>query len=174
MGGKWTTFRAVSEQVADRIFKYLKQVRRVSTAEMPIGGGRDYPQSDAAQERWLSELQQKTHLPEDRVRLLFERYGTRAETIAMYIREEDDSPLVHQPDYTRREIMFLATQEKVVHLDDLILRRSLLAMLGQASRDLLVELSQIIAPILGWSKENQQHEVTRTLNLLQDRHGVAL
>jgi len=42
-----------------------------------------------------------------------------------------DAPLACHAGYSRREIEFLALNERVVHLDDLILRRTLMALLGR-------------------------------------------
>ena len=75
---------------------------------------------------------------------------------------------------TRREVAFLAEKEKVVHLDDLILRRSLMAYLGHLNRPLLDELADILADVLDWDETQQQAEVERTLLILQDQHGVNL
>ena len=75
---------------------------------------------------------------------------------------------------TRSEVAFLAEKEKVVHLDDLILRRSLMAYLGHLNRPLLDELADILADVLDWDETQQQAEVERTLLILQDQHGVNL
>ena len=66
---------------------------------------------------------------------LFARYGSRCREVAAY-QDGEDTPLKHYPDMTRRELAFLAEKEKVVHLDDLILRRSLMAYLGHLNRPL--------------------------------------
>jgi glycerol-3-phosphate dehydrogenase len=75
---------------------------------------------------------------------------------------------------TRREVAFLAENEKVVHLDDLVLRRSLLAYLGHLNRPLIAELATIVAEVVGWSDNRKQEEIKRTLDILRDRHGVEL
>jgi glycerol-3-phosphate dehydrogenase len=68
----------------------------------------------------------------------------------------------------------MAEQEKIVHLDDLILRRTIMALLGQLSFELLAELAGVLAPVLGWSEERMQQEIERTLRLLEKVHGVKL
>jgi glycerol-3-phosphate dehydrogenase len=78
------------------------------------------------------------------------------------------------PDYSRREITFLIQHEKIQHLDDFILRRSLLAMLGRVTREMVEELAGVFANVIGWDAEQQQAEVKRTLFILADRHGVIL
>ena len=77
-------------------------------------------------------------------------------------------------DMTRREVVFLAEKEKVVHLDDLILRRTLMAYLGYLNHPLVEELADILADVLGWDEGQKQMEVERTLEILKDRHGVDL
>ena len=75
---------------------------------------------------------------------------------------------------TRREVAFLAEQEKVVHLDDLILRRSLMAYLGHLNRPLIDELANILGEVLGWNDSQKEMEVVRTLDILLNNHGVRL
>ncbi len=174
IGGKWTTFRAFSEQAADRALQDLKRARQATTADLSIGGGRHYPATDAAIDQWLRARQRDTALPLPRLRQLFDRYGTRAQNVAAFISQARDHPLTRQPSYSRREIEFILKCEKVVRLDDLLLRRTLIAMLGNATRDLVSQLGQICADVLGWSAERQADEIQRTLDTLRDKHRVEL
>ncbi|MCA9986504.1 MAG: glycerol-3-phosphate dehydrogenase/oxidase, partial [Anaerolineales bacterium] len=174
IGGKWTSHRAFAEQVTDRALADLGQHRVLSTREMPFGGGRDYPEGEVAQESWLLNLQAETELPMEQLRQLFNRYGTRAAVIGAFIGAENDEPLRHQPDYSRREIIYLAEHEDVQRLDDLCLRRTQLGMLGYLTGPLLTELADILAGSLNWSAERRQTELDRTLALLADKHGLHL
>jgi glycerol-3-phosphate dehydrogenase len=126
VGGKWTSFRAFSEQVTDRALAFLGQPRKFDTKVLPIGAGKD----------------------------------------AFALKTD--------PIYTRSEIDRLAKREKIVHLDDLVLRRTLLAYLGQLTRPLIVELSLALGDSLGWDAAQKKAEVVRTLEILADRHGVKL
>ena len=65
-------------------------------------------------------------------------------------------------------------RESVVHLDDLILRRTILALSGGIGRAVLEEVAGALAPVLGWSGEETEREVERTADLLIRTHGVAL
>jgi len=65
-------------------------------------------------------------------------------------------------------------REQVAHLDDLILRRTFLATLGELNAELLAELADMTGDALGWSEAVRQAEVERTCALLEDRHGVRL
>ncbi len=44
VGGKWTSYRAFSEQTTDKALAFLGKTRVASTQQLPIGGGRDFAQ----------------------------------------------------------------------------------------------------------------------------------
>ena len=174
VGGKWTSFRAFSEQVADKTLALLGRHRKADTAEIQIGGGKGYPRVSLAQIEYINDITTQTGLGDLQPKKLFERYGTRALEIARYLVAGKDAPLVSKADWTRREVQFLVEHEKAVHVDDLILRRSTLAWLGEVTLPLVQELASIMAECLAWSAEQTAQEVQRTVELLQDRHGVVL
>jgi glycerol-3-phosphate dehydrogenase len=90
----------------------------------------------------------------------------------MVIAQGKDQPLPSYPDYSTGEIAYLASHEKCVHLDDLILRRTMLAKLGQLSPALIEEIGRAAGDALGWSAAERHAEIERTLAVLADRHGV--
>ena len=174
VGGKWTTFRAFSEQVTDKALAYLGLPRQKHTRELAIGGGRGYPRDAEERQRQIESLSAWTGVTRERLNVLFERYGTRAESIATYMNGGTDFILRTLPDYSLREIVFLAQHEKICHLDDLLLRRSMLAMLGRVTGEMVNELARVLGNALGWDEERKTAEVARTLLILGDRHGVRL
>lgn len=126
VGGKWTSFRAFSEQAADRTLAVLGRARTADTRGLPIGAGQ----------------------------------GAAA--------------LRTTPDYTRDQVVWMAHQEKIVHLDDLLLRRTLLGYLGQLTRPRVEQLAGWLGEALGWSGAETSEEVERCLKILVDRHSVSL
>ena len=158
VGGKWTSYRAFAEQVTDKSLGFLGKTRKADTKKLPIGGGRDY---DSIKESPETDAQ------------LFARYGSRCREITSHP-AGGNTPLRHYPNMTHREVTFLAEQEKVVHLDDLVLRRSLMAYLGHLNRPLINELANILAEVLGWDEVKKETEVERTLSVLQENHGTIL
>jgi glycerol-3-phosphate dehydrogenase len=126
VGGKWTSFRAFSEQVTDRALAFLDLPRKTDTKSLPIGAGKDA------------------------------------------------APIKTDPHYTRIEIAAMAKREKIVHLDDLLLRRTLLGYLGQLTHPLVEELANALGDALGWSETQKETEVERAIKILADRHGVRL
>ena len=71
VGGKWTSYRAFSEQVTDKALGFLGKSRKADTKQLPIGGGRDY-----AAMKDSSECDAQ----------LFARYGSRCREVAALIR----------------------------------------------------------------------------------------
>ena len=174
VGGKWTSFRAFAEQVTNKALAHLKLPRNIDTHALPIGGGRGYPRDPTDLKRQIESLSAWTGVTRERLKALFERYGSRAESIATYLNGGTDFFLRSMPDYSRREIIFLVQHEKIFHLDDFVLRRSMLAMLGLVTREMIDELAGVFSNTLGWDADQRAAEVARTLFILEDRHGVRL
>lgn len=172
VGGKWTSFRAFAEQVTDKALDFLGKPRIKNTQDLPIGGGHGFATEAGEQSRQLDGFAAWTGLSKERLQTLYARYGSRIEEVANFINQVSDAPLQTLPDYTRREIAFLVQHEKVIHLDDVILRRTMLAMLGRLSKQSIEELSNVVGDLLGWKADQKTAEVARALRLLADRHGV--
>jgi glycerol-3-phosphate dehydrogenase len=174
VGGKWTTYRAFAEQVTDKALGVLGRVRTADTKPVPIGGGRGYPRPGPGQIEFIRKVSAETGLGDFRSKKLFERYGTRALQVAAFLQAGKDAELTSGPAWTRREVAFLVEREKVLRLDDLLLRRSTLAWLGAVTLPLVEELAGLVGDSLGWTGEQRKAEVSRTLGILRDRHGASL
>lgn len=173
VGGKWTSYRAFSEEVTDKSLTYLSKTRQKDTRSLPIGGGRGYPTTEGRQ-RTLDGLCAWTGQPMERVTTLFDRYGMRAEQVCSFIKRSPDETLTSLPDFSRNEIAYMAQNEKIIHLDDLVLRRVMLAVLGRLNRERLEELADVLGTSLGWDDSRKKAEVARTVEILGDRHGLVL
>lgn len=169
IGGKWTTFRSFGEMAADMALERLGLPRRIGTAERAAGGGRDFPRDRAG---WIGALSASSGLPTDRVSMLFERYGTDAEQVARFISAAPDQALPHTG-YSAREILHLIRSEATEHLDDLLLRRTTLAIAGELSLAMAEAVLDLLAAEKGWSVPRTAEERTRFLTLMRERHGVA-
>ncbi len=174
IGGKWTPFRVFAEHVAARIARALGTSRRTDTTDLPIGGGMGFPADDSAKSAWLTRVADRTRLPRDRVADLLWRYGTRAEAVAVFLAEAPDKPLTHHSGYTQREIEFMCRHECVCRLDDIVLRRTAIALLGELTPELLTELATAAGAALGWSEDDVKAEVARTRDILRAKNGIDL
>ena len=144
IGGKWTTFRAFAEQVGDRVLAELGRPRRVSTRGLAIGGGRSFPAQGAERKSWIAGLLSEAPVGMERAEILLTRYGTTARAVAAFCVGAPDAPLQGAADYSRREIRYLIRFEMVRTLEDLIYRRTTLAMDGRLNFALMTELAGII------------------------------
>jgi glycerol-3-phosphate dehydrogenase len=172
VGGKWTTFRALGERLADEVLARLEVERTVSTESLAIGGGVGYPTTPRARADWITSHRDTQSA--ERTDALLARYGTRALAVIDAIAEGADAPLVNDPSFTTGEIRYLAENESVVHLVDVVLRRTNHAFTGDISWPLLVELSTLVATALGWSEARVGAEVRATADELATLHGIRL
>jgi glycerol-3-phosphate dehydrogenase len=152
IGGKWTTFRAFSEQSADAVLSLLGKARKVSTIDMPIGGGRDYPSDVKSRTAILNKLGASGEN-------LLERYGTKALDVQDFMAAYQNKPLASLPSYSAGEITFICKNENVVRLADLLLRRTAITMEGLLSPAVIAETAAIAAGELGWDKKKMAAEI---------------
>jgi glycerol-3-phosphate dehydrogenase len=172
VGGKWTTFRALSEHLSNEVLAMLGVPRTVSTAGLPIGGGKDFPKNETERNAWIAAHSQR--LEPAIVGRLLSRYGTRAASVIDTIAGQPSVPLAGDPDFTASEIAYFADHEDVVHLIDVVLRRTNIAFVGGTTLPLLTELANVLAGRLGWSAGDRDREVADTVAALTSRHGVIL
>ncbi|NNH83321.1 glycerol-3-phosphate dehydrogenase/oxidase [Rhizobium laguerreae] len=168
IGGKWTTFRSFGELAADMALERLGRQRRVATTDRPIGGGQAFPANAPV---WLAQAAASKGLPGGRMAELFARYGTDAEAVAGFIVAGPDTVLPHAG-YSVRELQFLIREEAVEHLDDLLLRRTTLAVSGELSLDMMDAALDLLTQEKHWTLAHRTRERHRFLTLLTERHGV--
>lgn len=166
VGGKWTSFRAFAEQTVNVLLQDLHRPRRAITSEMPIG----VPMDDATDTSALA-----MGLSSDNYRSLRRRYGEIPGAMAQLFAGKANPDLsLSGTGHLRAELEFLCTHERVVHLDDLLLRRAQLAKLGLLTSRSFREVADLVADSLHWSAARKQQERDRCLRLLQERHGLDL
>jgi glycerol-3-phosphate dehydrogenase len=155
------------------VLKHLGRRETVSTVGKAIGGGADFPRTPGRVRAWAAA--HSRGVGEGRAGELLARYGSRAtEVLAALPTDGSDRPLAGAPEYSVGEIRFLVRDELVVHLSDLVLRRSSLAFTGALTPQLLDELADLAAGVLGWDAEHRQAEIDATVETLRTRHGVQL
>jgi len=106
--------------------------------------------------------------------LLFERYGTLVEQIFESTEKKQVKVLKSNLLLTENEILYLAKNEKVVHLDDLLLRRTSIGWLGQTTKESLAEIAHLAGNALGWSEEKIAWEIDRVRDIFKVSHSVEI
>lgn len=171
VGGKWTTFRALAEHVSNDVLALLERTRRVSTAALPIGGGRDFPSSDDGAAAWAQEHGPPT-VPVERARVLLERYGTRASEVIRFLHGVEDRVFHSTHELSTGEVRYMVEHEQVGHLVDILIRRTSLAFRGLVTAELLEELAAVLAADLRWDGTRTTYEVEHARRTLSRFHGV--
>lgn len=171
VGGKWTTFRKFGEEAADRVLKLLGEKRKVSTVDLPIGGGSHFPRA-AGKQVWIKEQSNNYALSPTRTAQLLSRYGTRALRIMAFMQLQPDALLQAHPEWSRNELRFLIRYEHVETLEDLLIRRTHLAVSGQLTLELVEEVAALLAQERNWSSQYAEQHITETLARLSARHGL--
>ncbi|TNB72014.1 glycerol-3-phosphate dehydrogenase/oxidase [Arthrobacter sp. BB-1] len=171
VGGKWTTFRALAEHLTNDVLAEIGMDRKVSTAQLPIGGGAGFPADEAGVQKWI-----KAHMgagrDADRTAGLLTRYGTRAEAVMEYLDAGADRMLHSTRELSVRELEFMAAQEQVGHLVDVLIRRTSLAFRGLVTGELLNEVADVLSAPLGWNAAARAAEIRHAQDVLQRFHRV--
>jgi glycerol-3-phosphate dehydrogenase len=173
IGGKWTTFRALAEHLSNDVLSELGMERKVSTAKLAIGGGSGFPNSDDGIQDWV-----KKHMAPgfdaDRVSGLLTRYGTRAEGVLAYLKAGEDRKLRSTNELSVRELEFMASNEQIGHLVDVLIRRTSLAFRGLVTGELLNEIAEILAEQFAWDTATREAEIQHAQEVLLRFHGVTV
>ncbi len=171
VGGKWTTFRALGEHMANLALARLGVPRTVTTETLAIGGGKGFPRSDPDRAAWV--VAHSDQVGAEHAERLLLRYGTSAAAIIDSVNEKD-APLKNLEGFSTDEVRFLVEREQVEHLGDLVYRRTSTAFVGRVTAPLLDELAGIAAEVLGWGATRRAEEVASLTKDLAERHQVRL
>lgn len=174
VGGKWTTFRGFAEEVADTVLERFKRKRVQSTRNLAIGGGKDYPADEKSRREWVANQSKLSGLSAERVETLLRRYGTTAAQIIALEKLRGSDLLPDCDTISRAEIAWISRNEFVVHLADIVLRRTTLAIDGALSQANLRAIADIAAGELGWNDERKAQEIASVTDELSRRHNLIL
>ncbi len=177
VGGKWTTFRGFSEEVADLVLKRLQRTRRQSTQQLAIGGGRQFPGNAAQRRTWIEAATQQSGISVERAETLLSRYGTTASVILEHAESSlhrDSERLSDAAHYSLLEIDWIARREFIVHLSDIVLRRTTIAIEGALTMAGLRDMATVTAEALGWDAARTEKEIDDVVITLADFHGQDL
>lgn len=163
IGGKLTTFGAFAEEVTDRILEEFGSKRSGNLDGVSYAGAENFPTSEKEKAEVVRKTAQAIGTSEEYAEELFGRYGTEALTLADEKSAELNTPLETLSGYTVGEIEYIAENECIEHLTDLTRRRSVIALLGNNSENILEELVRVTGKILDWDSERQKKEIAMAL-----------
>jgi glycerol-3-phosphate dehydrogenase len=147
-GGKLTTFRVTARAV-------LKEAAR----QLP----RLHPAADGAA---------FARTPDRGDSRLFGRLGMRAQNLLDEMPLEERQQMIATTPYSWAELRWAARHEQVVHLDDLLMRRTRIGLVvAMGGREILPRVGEICRDELGWDEARWNSEMTRYLDIWRQRHA---
>jgi len=169
-GGKLTSHRNMAEKLVDRAAGLLgerfdlEEARPCDTARVPLPGG-DFGDLHALVEAMEAEAD-AYRLPPSSVERLTAAHGTRAAELLELLAERPAlrEPLAEDLPYVAAEAVWAARREMVVHLEDVLFRRTRLALETDMDlEDAFRRTSLLVGGELGWSRARAEREVERSL-----------
>ncbi|MDR0365640.1 MAG: glycerol-3-phosphate dehydrogenase/oxidase [Bifidobacteriaceae bacterium] len=157
-GGKLTTYRVMAEDAVDFALGEDATRRPSITKDLPLLGAQGF----TAVQNGARHLARRYGWTKERTAHLLGRYGTLVSEITDLI---DADPSLGEPleagrHYLKAEVVYAATHEGVVHLEDIMMSRTRLnyevADAGLAASE---EIAKLVAPALGWSRARRNREV---------------
>ena len=160
LGAKFTTGRRLGEMTAQLVERKLGRHRSGNnpTKRVRLVGG---DINDLAKFR-NDSLQQYSALWSEQTCLhLVSSYGTRIDEIAQLCRHRPDLAelLAGGRDTIAAQVVWAAQHESVVHLADILLRRTDLCLLGNPGGVVLERCAQLAGDVLNWSEERRHAEL---------------
>jgi glycerol-3-phosphate dehydrogenase len=159
-GGKYTTYRVMAEDAIDAAAEYIPaRVALSITEKVPLMGADGY----FALINQTESVGAHYGLHPYRVRHLLDRYGSLiGEVLAMAEgRPELLTPITEAPVYLKVEAWYAAAAEGALHLEDILARRMRISIeYPHRGMDCAREVAEVVAPVLGWSAEDVDREVS--------------
>ncbi|WLP94558.1 glycerol-3-phosphate dehydrogenase/oxidase [Psychrobacter sp. M13] len=160
-GGKLTTFRLIALDVLEKCQQVLA-LDDTTIQNQAINGDQVFSTVVPTNEKFATlspQLQQR----------LLGFYGLQLDTL-LELAHDDDLTYVTDSNTIWAELRFAGRCEQVIHLDDLLLRRTRLGLIlphGAMTPLISARLKQICQQELGWNEQKWQQEVARYNDLWQ-------
>lgn len=170
-GGKLTTWRRMAKDAVDGVAAELGAHGKCRTSWIRLGSS-DVPRLRAAVGRRATRL----GIPQERVDNLVRFYGDAALTVLDVAEAEGSSgPLTDGSLPIAAEAAYCAQAEMVVHLDDLLARRTRLALTDPAAgAGAGSHAAALLGSALGWDAALTDDEVARHRRLVARERGLPL
>ena len=171
-GGKYTTYRVMGKDAVDLAVLDLRRVVAEScTEKLPLVGADGY----FALQQQTSIIAAQYSISEATVTHLLNRYGSLISELLEIISENKKSAQLLDPTlpYLKAEIIYAASHEGAMSVDDVISRRTRLAFEApNAARGLVDDVADLIAPVLGWSAKDKKASIAAYLQQVSNEEAA--
>lgn len=166
-GGKLTTFRLTAIEAVNAAMPWLNP--RPKNEYMRKGFNDSVFTNYSFEDLFKSKLKQNKY-EKSWLQRLIGRYGNNAALILGQANEEEKLTLANTQ-FCLAECRWAIKNESVIHLDDLLLRRTRLGLLlKNGAEELFCQLADIFEQELGWNKAKWQDEVMRYISIWQQSY----
>jgi glycerol-3-phosphate dehydrogenase len=158
-GGKWTTYRIMAKDAIDAAVSSLDgKVPPSVTQDIGLLGAEGY------QAAWnkRAKIARAFGVHKVRIEHLLNRYGVLTDELLDLIRERPElgNPLPGADDYLEAEVVYAATHEGALHLEDVLARRTRISIEAwDRGVSAAPVAARLMAEALGWSSEQETNEV---------------
>jgi glycerol-3-phosphate dehydrogenase len=158
-GGKYTTYRVMAKDAVDAATHNLGPAVPPSVTErLPLVGAEGF--EVLWNERHRLAAQSGLHVA--RIEHLLNRYGTCTRELLALIADDPSlgKPIPGASDYLRVEVVYAASDEGALHLDDVLTRRTRISI-EEWDRGTVCapDVAALMGGVLGWDDETQAREV---------------
>jgi glycerol-3-phosphate dehydrogenase len=158
-GGKYTTYRVMAADAVNAAMPDLPgRVAPSITDKVPLLGADGYH----ALVNQADTLAARYRLHPYRLRHLLDRYGSVVHDVLALAADRPELlvPLADAPDYLRVEVVYAASHEGALHLEDVLTRRTRISIeyphRGEACA---AEVADLMRGVLGWTVATREREV---------------
>ena len=162
-GGKYTTYRVMAADVIDRAARRLgAKVLPSRTDELPLLG------ADGYRPMWTNraDLARRHDVAVGVVEHLLERYGTLAVELLSLVAADPalGRPVAGAPEYLAAEIVYAASHEGALHVEDALTRRTRISIETEhRGTDSVQHVASLMGEVLGWDAATRSREVEHYL-----------
>ncbi|WP_243696987.1 glycerol-3-phosphate dehydrogenase/oxidase [Labedella endophytica] len=162
-GGKWTTYRIMAKDAIDAAADALDgRIPPSTTQDIALLGAEGY------QAAWnkRGKIARAFGVHKVRIEHLLNRYGVLTDELLDLIRHRPElaEPLPGADDYLQAEVVYAASHEGALHLEDVLARRTRISIeawdRGVSAAPIAAAL---MADVLGWDEERTEREVQNYL-----------
>ncbi|MDQ1530818.1 MAG: glycerol-3-phosphate dehydrogenase [Microbacteriaceae bacterium] len=158
-GGKWTTYRVMARDAIDAAVAALDgRIPRSITEDIALVGAEGY-QAAWNQRRAIAA---RHGLHPARIEHMLNRFGTLAQQVLALIDERPAlaAAVPGADDYLQAEIVYAATHEGALHVDDVLARRTRISIEAwDRGVSAAPVAARLMAEVLGWDEEHERLEV---------------
>ncbi len=166
-GGKWTTYRVMAKDAIDEAVAALDgKVPESTTEDIALLGAEGY------QAAWnkRSKIARAFGVHKVRIEHLLNRYGTLTDELLDLMRErpELNQALPGADDYLEAEVVYAATHEGALHLDDVLARRTRISIEAwDRGVSAAPVAARLMGEVLGWDAARVEQEVGHYLRRVE-------